>query len=649
MFKFGPYQLDPAAFRLSKNGIEVELEPQVFNTFLLLIKKRDRVVTKDELLEKIWHGRAVSDHVITRTIYELRKILDEKTEKNSHIRTVRGKGYQFVAEVTEKQQMGKLAVVSSKPESIPVNSSRNKWIPVIGSMMLALVSFMVIKQFTQPVNLINKSSPILKSNIYPIVAVLPIDVESDSQELSMLVQSLIEYLTNQLSVNLNMKVIHPDNLVHMGDQLNDVWAIQKTTRSDYIIQGFIESVTDQSIDLHLTLYKKNGSGEITPFTLGTFQFPYPQNPKELNDLYKQRKVTIRSIIQIIKPSVIVKDNGNTETDDPEAYRLVIAAHHISRNDDCKDLQRAEQLLLNATARDDEFAYAYYQLFANYFKRVWLCGESIQYHQKALAMAEIVQRLAPNSYNPMAIGMNAILIESNQVEKAYEMSKDAEWNDPDAINYKNYGLRYAGFLNVASQHLDRILQLDPFYFSEKPIHQAPNTLLYQNRFTEYMVLLAEPGNSYHDYFRGLSLVLTDNTFEASKILQGVIERKSASLFDKLAQALLFIIEHDYPAAIEIIDALVQQRNEKKHTDGEMTYKLAQLYALAGAKELALKNLQITVDRGFFPMNYFLNDPALKSIQNTEQFSALIMQATMRHEAFAERFGLEPETVAGSTLK
>jgi DNA-binding winged helix-turn-helix (wHTH) protein/TolB-like protein len=648
MFKFGPYILDPAVIRLSKNGIEIELEPQLFNTLLHLIKMRDRVVTKDELLEKVWNGRVVSDHVITRVIYELRKILDDKSGEYSHIRTVRRKGYQFIVDVTEDEQ-GYIVAVPSESISILDFSFLNKLLIIFGIMVLAIGIFMLTNKSTSEVDLPNKSPSKQKLNIYPIIAVMPIDVESDNEELSMLVQSLIEYLTNQLLVNLNMKVIHPDNLLHMEEQLNDIRAIQKTTRSDFIIQGFIESVTDQSINLHLTLHKNNGTGGLIPFPLGAFKFPYPQNAKDLNELYKQRKVTVRSIIQIIKPGVIVRDNGERETDDPEAYRLVIAAHHLLRSDDCKAIQRAEQLLLNATQRDDQFAYAYYQLFANYFKRVWLCGESIEFHQKALAMAEIVQRLAPNSYNPMAMGMNAILIESNQVEKAYELSKDADWNDPDAINYRNYGLRYAGFLKLATQYIDRILQLDPYFFSEKPIHQAPNALLYQNLFTEYMDLLAEPGNSYHDYFRGLSLVLMGNSLEASKILQGVVERQSTDLFGKLSQALLFIIENDNLAAIEIVDKIVRQRNIKKLTDGEMTYKLVQLYALANAQELALKNLQLTVDSGFFPMNYFLKDPALKSIQNREEFSAIIEQATKRHKAFAEKFDLIPETILNTDLK
>jgi DNA-binding winged helix-turn-helix (wHTH) protein/tetratricopeptide (TPR) repeat protein/TolB-like protein len=645
VYQFGPFVIDSFTVRLLKNGVQVEVEPQVYNTLLLLIQNRKRVVTKDELLEKIWQGRVVTDHVITRIIYELRKLLDDKNGEHSHIRTVRGKGYQFIAEISESPVPKQF----NNKQSHTVKKARYYLFGLIGLLLITATSFLFINEFSKQSNSAADSPQLPNAKIYPVVAVLPIKVEADNDELSMLVQSFIDYLTNQLAVNLNMKVIHPDSLVSLGDQLDDVWAIQEATRSDYIIQGFIEPVSDQKIKLHLNLFKSNISGELVPFSLGAFEFPYPNNSKELNALYKQRKVTIRSIIEIIKPGMVVNDDGYTETDDPEAYRLVIAAHHISRNDDCKDLQRAEDLLLKAVQRDDEFAYAYYQLFANYFKRVWVCGDSIEYHQKALEMAETVQRLAPNSYNPITLGMNHILIVSNQVEKAYELLKDAGWDNPDIINHKNYGLRYAGFLNLASQQLQRILQIDPYYFSEKPIHQSPNTLLYQNRFSEFLSLLAEPGNSYHDYYRGLSLVLSDKSDEATHILRGVTERKSADLFGKLSQALLLIIEVDYPAAIEVIDEVVKQRMDKKHTDGEMTYKLAQLYAMAGAQELALNKLQTAVNQGFFPMNYFLRDPALKSVQTSEQFTAIVRQAHQRHQAFAERFGLQAETLFGLSEK
>jgi len=423
----------------------------------------------------------------------------------------------------------------------------------------------------------------------------------------------------------------------------DLSSIQKSTNSDFVIQGFIASKTDLKIDVHLNLYKKNESGEMVLFPLGAFEFPYPKNAKVLNDLYKQRKVTVRNIVKIIEPGVTVNNEGDFETDDPEAYRFVIAAHHMSRTDDCTDMQRAEELLLKAVERDEKFVYAYLELFSNYYKRVWICGESTDFHQKGLAMAEIIDRLAPDLYSAISIRRSTLLVESNQVEQAYELSKDVDLNDPNFIYDQSYSLRYAGFLTVTRKNIEKILQLDPYFFNQKPIKQAPNTLLYLNRFDEHLALLAEPGNSYHDYFRGLNLYLTDKIDLANKVLREVVIRTPNDLFGQFSQALLHVIDGDDVNANKVIDTIAKLRDNKKHSDGEMTYKLAQLYALTGDQAKALEFLQISVDQGFFPMNYFLVDPALKSIQDTAGFIHIVDQATKRHESFAKRFGLESEAI------
>ncbi len=642
MFKFGSYKLDPLTTQLTKDEQTLKVEPQVFNTLLLLVKNNHRVVTKDELLKEIWHGRPVTDQVITRTIYELRKVLDDKIETpHSHIRTVRGQGYQFVASVNDslptQKQLGK------STQKVQGHSKIWQRIALLAVVIIALIITTMwaidLSQSSKPTPKQNPPLPIVKK---PVVAVLPIDVQTGNEELSIMVQSLIDYLTNQLALNLNMRVIHPDSLLTTDNQPDDIGAIQQLTQSDFIIKGYIESATDQNFNLHLTLYKTNGKDDLTPFPLGAFEFPYPQNSTELNSLYKQRKITIKSIVQIIQPSMTFNDDGDFETADPEAYRLVIAAHHMLRTDNCKEMARAEQLLLKAVARDETFVYAYLQLFTNYYKRVWICGESTDYHQKGLEMAEIIDRLAPNTYHSLATRRSTILVESNQVEQAFEFSKNADWNNPDAIYDKCYSLRYAGFLRACSKHIDRILQLNPFFFNEKPIEQSPSTLLYQNRFTEHLALLAEPGNSYHDYFRGLNLFFTDDSNQALRILTEVINRTPTDLFGKFSGALKHIIMGDNTAAITQIDAIAILRQKKKHTDGEMTYKLAQLYALAKAPNLALKKLQLAVDQGFFPMNYFLIDPAMASIKTNEKFKSIIGQATQRHQAFAQRFGLESET-------
>ncbi|MFV0542835.1 MAG: TPR end-of-group domain-containing protein [Marinicella pacifica] len=91
----------------------------------------------------------------------------------------------------------------------------------------------------------------------------------------------------------------------------------------------------------------------------------------------------------------------------------------------------------------------------------------------------------------------------------------------------------------------------------------------------------------------------------------------------------------------IDAVLNLRHNHGHKDGEMTYKQAQLYALAGDKEAALKQLKQSLEQGFFPAQYWQNDPALTSIIDDPRFIELFKQAQQRHRAFAKKFNLTPE--------
>lgn len=82
----------------------VHVEPQVFDVLSVLIAHRDRVVTKEELLDTVWGDRFVSDTTVTTRIKEARRAIDDDGETQRWIRTVRGRGYQFVGAVVEASE-----------------------------------------------------------------------------------------------------------------------------------------------------------------------------------------------------------------------------------------------------------------------------------------------------------------------------------------------------------------------------------------------------------------------------------------------------------------------------------------------------------------------------------------------------------------
>src|SRR5690606_10282065 len=99
-WSFGDYQLDPERFQLSCCDELVRLEPQVLSLLIHLVRNRDHMVTKDEIVAAVWQGEAVSDASISSRIRSARQAVGDDGEKQAVIRTVHGRGFRFVPEVT---------------------------------------------------------------------------------------------------------------------------------------------------------------------------------------------------------------------------------------------------------------------------------------------------------------------------------------------------------------------------------------------------------------------------------------------------------------------------------------------------------------------------------------------------------------------
>ena len=100
-FEFGSFSLDPDRRLLLRNGEAVALTPKVLETLVVLVENRDRVLSKDELLDRVWGGASVEEGGLTRNVSILRRTLGEKPDDHRFILTVPGHGYRFVAAVTE--------------------------------------------------------------------------------------------------------------------------------------------------------------------------------------------------------------------------------------------------------------------------------------------------------------------------------------------------------------------------------------------------------------------------------------------------------------------------------------------------------------------------------------------------------------------
>jgi len=99
-YAFAGLTLDTDRYALRRDDEVVHLEPQVFDVLAYLVEHRDAVVTKAELLDAVWGDRFVSESALTSRIKAARAAVGDNGTAQSVIRTVHGRGYQVVAEVT---------------------------------------------------------------------------------------------------------------------------------------------------------------------------------------------------------------------------------------------------------------------------------------------------------------------------------------------------------------------------------------------------------------------------------------------------------------------------------------------------------------------------------------------------------------------
>ena len=128
---FAGCELDTGAFELRRDGSVVAMEPQVFEVLAFLVRHRDRLVSKEELLDEVWGDRFVSESALTSRIKAARRAVGDDGSAQAVIRTVHGRGYRFVADVEERPADDELPVATTPTgATAPVRYVRNGWINI---------------------------------------------------------------------------------------------------------------------------------------------------------------------------------------------------------------------------------------------------------------------------------------------------------------------------------------------------------------------------------------------------------------------------------------------------------------------------------------------------------------------------------------
>jgi DNA-binding winged helix-turn-helix (wHTH) protein/tetratricopeptide (TPR) repeat protein len=137
-YEFGPFRLDPEKQTLLRDGKPIALTPKAFQLLLALVRRSNRVVTKDELMKSVWPDTFVEETNLTRNIFALRKALGG-AEQNRYIVTVPGQGYRFAGNVHHlpERELDILAATQSTVQVRIAETKPGRWVALVVVVLLA--------------------------------------------------------------------------------------------------------------------------------------------------------------------------------------------------------------------------------------------------------------------------------------------------------------------------------------------------------------------------------------------------------------------------------------------------------------------------------------------------------------------------------
>jgi len=144
IYRFAEFELDLARVELRAQGAVCALEPQVFALLALLVENRDRLVSRDEILEKVWDGRVVSDAALASRIKSARQALGDDGKSQRFIRTQHGQGFRFVADTRVVQAGATVAAATVPAAQAGIPGRAAHALSALGKPSIAVLPFRLV-------------------------------------------------------------------------------------------------------------------------------------------------------------------------------------------------------------------------------------------------------------------------------------------------------------------------------------------------------------------------------------------------------------------------------------------------------------------------------------------------------------------------
>ena len=342
VYRFNQITVDTDQYRLCLADEQVPVEPLVFDLLVYLIANRNRVVSRDELLENLWAGKIVTDAALGARLKDARKVIGDNGTEQSIIKTLHGRGYQFIADIAED-----------------------------------------CEKSTVEKNFYDKIDETQVQSGKPSIAVLPFHNLSNDTEQDYFCDGIVEDVIANLCRFRELIVIHFHSTLSYRENSSDIALIAKELGVEYIAKGNIRRAGDQ-VKISVQLIEA-----VTGKAIWSERIV-----RKYDDLFMLEDEVAAKIASNLVNLIGDESSASAARKRPEhmtAFDCVMRARQNAGSCDRDQNKSARELLEQAIALDPGYASAYAYLAKSYCYEAY--SEWCSSRQEALEQAVTYARQA----------------------------------------------------------------------------------------------------------------------------------------------------------------------------------------------------------------------------------------------------------------
>jgi len=326
-YRFDEFEIDLGQHELRRSGQAVHIEPQVFDLLLFLIRNRDRIVSKSEIINAIWQGRAISDAALSSCISAARRAVGDNGENQRLIRTLHKRGFRFVGNIDDV----------SPPLAVPAEVERPvDPAPTAGNL--------------DDLARVTDSPALLALPDKPSIAVLPFQNMSGDADQDYFAEGLSEDIITGLSREHWFFVIARNSSFSFKGESVDVRKVADTLGVRYILEGSVRKAAG----------RVRVTGQLIDASNGVHLWA-ERYDRDLADIFELQDDITKNVIGSVGPQILVAEAARIRRKPPQsidAWDLVMQALPFMWRMNIDEQRRAQELLDQAVALDSEYAHAH---------------------------------------------------------------------------------------------------------------------------------------------------------------------------------------------------------------------------------------------------------------------------------------------------